>query len=47
MLGVRKQIAVERIKEFYKKLEFDVLVLVEPKVAPRKNVVKKLGVRDL
>lgn len=44
--GVNKQIAREKIREFYNKLKFDILILVEPKIAPKNLTVMKLGLRD-
>lgn len=41
--GLGRTIARDRIREFYSKLEFEILIVVEPLIKPRKNVVKEMG----
>lgn len=41
--GVNKEVAREKLREYFRQLRFEVLVLAEPMVVPWTNTVMKLG----
>lgn len=41
-----RTIARDRIRDFYRELEFEILILAEPLIKPRKDLIKKIGLTD-
>lgn len=44
--GMGKVIVSEKNKEFDSNLRFDVLLLAEPKIVPKRAIVMRIGLRD-